>query len=140
MRAEISDDRFKGQRTATHGEVALAHLLRQPVDLTPCVAEDDGLSDGEGVVEIAKGVELPILLLDGDKELLDALERQLVALDEDPDRVRHKLGCHLENVVRERRRDDDNLRRRRQVPVDVVDLVLEALVEELVGLVEDEHL
>ena len=92
------------------------------------------------VVEIAERVKLPVLLLDGDKELLDALKRQLVALDEDPDRVRHELGRHLKHVVRERRRDDDDLRRRRQVAVDVVDLVLEALVEKLISLIEDEHL
>ena len=32
----------------------LSHLLRQPVDLSAGVAVDDGLRDGEGLVEIAQ--------------------------------------------------------------------------------------
>lgn len=42
--------------------------------------------------------------------------------------------------MRKRGREDDDLGRGGQVAVDVVDLVLETLVEELVGLIEDEHL
>ena len=34
-----------------HRQVALVHLLGQPVDLPPRVAEDDGLGDGKGLVE-----------------------------------------------------------------------------------------
>lgn len=61
-----------------HGEVSLSHLFRQPLHLSLCVAEDDRLCDGQGVVEIAKCVKLPLLLLYGDKELLDALKSQLI--------------------------------------------------------------
>ena len=61
------------------GEVGLAHLLRQPVDLSPRVAEDDRLRDGECVVKVAQRVELPLLALDSHKELLDAVQGQLVA-------------------------------------------------------------
>merc|ERR1719341_2146383 len=43
-----------------HCEVALVHLLSQPVHLPPGVAEDDGLGDGEGLIEIAQGVQLPL--------------------------------------------------------------------------------
>lgn len=121
-------------------KVCLSHLLGQPVDLSLCVAEDDGLGDGEGVVEITEGVKLPILLLYGDEELLDPLEGQLVSLYEDPDRVGHELCRHLEDVVGEGGREDDDLGRGREVAVDVVDLLLEALVEQLVRLVEDEDL
>jgi len=92
------------------------------------------------IVKITQRIELPILLLDGDEELLDSLERQLITLDKDPDRVGHELGGHLEDVVREGGRENDDLRRGREVSVDVVDLVLESLVEELIGLIEDEHL
>lgn len=55
-----------------HGEVPLGHLLGEPVDLAPGVAVDDGLRDLEGVVQVAEGVELPLLLLDGDVELRKA--------------------------------------------------------------------
>ena len=125
---------------AADGEVGLAHLLGQPVDLAAGVAEDDGLGDGEGVVEVAQGVELPVLLLDGDKVLLEALEGQLVALDEDAHGVGHELGGHVEHVVGQGGADDDDLGGGRQVAVHVVDLLAEALVQQLVGLVQHQHL
>lgn len=61
-----------------HGEVGLPHLLRQPVHLPLGVAEDDGLRDGQRVVQVAQGVKLPLLSLHGHEELLDALQGQLV--------------------------------------------------------------
>ena len=61
-----------------HGEVRLAHLLRQPVHLAPRVAEDDRLRDRQRVVQVAQRVELPLLALHRHEELLDALQRQLV--------------------------------------------------------------
>ena len=42
------------------------------------VAEDDSLCDGEGVVEVTERVKLPLLLLHRHKELLDALQSQLI--------------------------------------------------------------
>ena len=56
-----------------HREVGVAHLLVEPLDLLLAVAEDDGLSNRERVVEVAERIELPLLLLDGDEELLDSL-------------------------------------------------------------------
>lgn len=107
--------------------------------LSPCVAKDDGLSDRKSVVQVAKGVEFPVFLFYGDEELLDALKRQFVTLDENADGVSHELGCHLEHIVREGSAEKDNLGCGGEVPVNVVDLVLEALVEKLVSLVQDEH-
>lgn len=123
-----------------YGKVRLPHLLRQPVDLPARVAEDDGLRDGQRVVQITQRVELPLLLLDGDEVLLEALERELVTLDDDAHGICHELCCHLEHVMGERGRHDDDLRAGGEVPVHVVDLFAEAAVEELVSLVEDEHL
>ena len=48
------------------GELPGGELLSEPVDLSLGVAEDDGLGDGDGLVEIGEGIELPVLLLDGD--------------------------------------------------------------------------
>ena len=48
------------------GELALVELLCEPVDLAAGRAEDDGLGDGDRLVEIAEGVKFPILLVDGD--------------------------------------------------------------------------
>lgn len=63
-----------------NGKVCLAHLLRQPVDLALRVAKDNGLRDGQRVVQVAQRVKLPLLALDRHEELLDALERQLVTV------------------------------------------------------------
>ena len=55
-----------------HREVCLSHLLRQPFNLPLGIAEDDCLRNGQSVVEITQGVKLPLFLLYGHKELLDA--------------------------------------------------------------------
>ena len=123
-----------------NGEVGFTHLVGKPVDLAAGVTEDDGLCDGKGVVEIAKGVELPFFLLDGDEVLLEALKSQLVTLDEDTDGVGHELGSHVEHIIREGGRDDNDLSGRREVTVDVVDLLAETTVEQLVGFIQNEHL
>ena len=46
--------------------------------------------------------------------------------DEDTDGVGHELARHLENLVRERGRNEHDLSRGRQVAVDIVDLLLES--------------
>lgn len=51
------------------GEIALSHLVREPVDLSAGVAVDDGLGDGQSLVQIAQSLELPVLALNGDVEL-----------------------------------------------------------------------
>mmetsp|Transcript_98879 Transcript_98879/g.265543 ORF Transcript_98879/g.265543 Transcript_98879/m.265543 type:complete len:232 (-) Transcript_98879:38-733(-) len=48
--------------------------------------------------------------------------------------------CHLEDLVGHRRGDEDHLGGRREVTVDVVDLLLEAAVQHLIGLIKDQHL
>lgn len=53
------------------------------------VAKDDGLRDGQRVVQVAQGVELPLLSLYGDEELLDPLQSQLITGE-----TRHQLGKH----------------------------------------------
>merc|ERR1711939_535801 len=45
------------------GEVTSSQLVGEPVDLSASVAEDDSLGDGDGLVQIGKGIELPLLLL-----------------------------------------------------------------------------
>ena len=123
-----------------NGEVGFAHLVGQPVDLPAGVAENNGLRNRKGVVEIAKGIELPILLLHSDEVLLQALEGQLVTLDQDTDGVGHELGGHVEHIVRESGGDDNDLSGRRKVAVHIVNLLAETLVKKLVGLIENQHL
>ena len=122
------------------GEVAGAHLIREPVNLAAGVGEDDRLGDGERLVEIAQGVELPLLLVHVDVELLDTLEGQLVALHENAHRLRHELSGNLQRLGGHRRGEDANLDLGGEQLEDVVDLVLETAAEHLVRLVEGEDL
>lgn len=125
---------------AADGEVGVAHFVCEPLDLAARVAEDDGLGDGEGVVEVAECVELPFFFFDRDEVLLEAFERELVALDQDAHGIGHEFGGHVEDVVGEGGRHHDHLCGGREVAVHVVDLLAEAAVQQLVGFVEDEHL
>jgi len=82
-----------------HGEVTGCELIGEPVNLTACVAEDDGLCDSDGFVEVGESVELPLLLLHGDVELLDTLEGEFVLLDENAHGVAHELGRDLQDIL-----------------------------------------
>ena len=105
------------------------HLLGKPVDLSAGVAEDDSLGDGDGLVEIAEGVELPLLLLDGDVELLDTLAGQLVPLDENTDGVPHEFLRDLQNIGGHGGREEDDLGALGEQLEDVVDLLGETTLE-----------
>jgi hypothetical protein len=85
------------------------HLLCQPVDLSPCVTENDSLGNRHRLVQVAQCVQLPILLLYSDVELLDTFKRQLISLDEDTHGVPHKLFGNLEHIRRHGSREEDDL-------------------------------
>ena len=99
-----------------HSEVSSVHLLSQPFDLPAGVAENDGLGDCQGLVQIAEGVQFPLFTLNLkhksqqfeldipglmlncmlaltylDVELADTLQSQLLFLDQDADRFTHEL-------------------------------------------------
>ena len=79
------------------------------------VAEGDGLRGGQHVVEVPQGFQLPLLALHRHKELLDGLQRQLVAFGEDADEDGHELAAHLDDHVGQGGRDEADLGGRRQV-------------------------
>ena len=122
------------------GEVTGSELVGEPVNLSAGVAEDNGLSDGDGLVQVGEGVELPVLLLNGNVELLDTFEGKLVLLDEDTDGVAHELGGDLKDVLGHGSGQENDLGGLGQKLEDVVDLLGETAGQHLVGLVEDEHL
>lgn len=121
-------------------EVAGVELLGEPIHLSSGVAEDDGLSDGDSLVEIGEGIELPLLLLDSDVELLDTLERQFVALDEDTDGVPHEFLGDLQHVGGHGSREENDLSLLGKELEDFVDLLPESAGQHLVCLVKTEHL
>lgn len=148
------------------GEVTGGQLVSQPIDLSAGVAEDDGLGDGDGLVEIGQGVELPLLLLNSNVELLDTFQGKFVLLDKDTNGVTHESGGDLKDVLGHGGGEQDNLGGLGKKLEDVVDLVGETTLLEredvseagprhkmeefwcmefpyrkhLIGLVEDEHL
>jgi hypothetical protein len=122
------------------GEVASSELVGEPVHLSTCVAEDDGLGDGDRLVQVREGVELPLLLLHSDVELLNTFKGEFVLLHKNADWVAHELGGDLEDVLRHGSREQDDLSRLWQKLEDVVDLLGETAGQHLVGLIEDEHL
>jgi hypothetical protein len=122
------------------GEVTGSELVGEPVDLPAGVAEDDGLGDGDGLVQVGEGVELPVLLLNGNVELLNTFKGKLVLLDQDADGVAHELGGDLEDVLGHGGGQKDDLGALGQKLEDVVDLLGETARQHLVSLVEDEHL
>lgn len=58
---------------AADSEVVFDHFLGEPFNLAFGVAEYYSLSDGETVVQVAESVELPLFLIDSNKELFDTL-------------------------------------------------------------------
>jgi hypothetical protein len=121
-------------------EVTGSELVGEPVDLPAGVAEDDGLGDGDRLVQVGEGVELPVLLLNGNVELLNTFKGKLVLLDQDTDGVAHELGGDLEDVLGHGGGQENDLGALGQKLEDVVDLLGETARQHLVSLVEDEHL
>lgn len=107
------------------GEITGSQLVGEPVDLSAGVAEDDSLGDGNGLVEIREGVKLPLLLLNGNVELLDTLEGKLVLLDENADGLAHELGGNLKDVLGHGGGEKDDLGALGKELEDVVDLLSE---------------
>lgn len=112
-------------------EVTGSELVGEPVDLSAGVAEDDGLGNGDGLVQIGQGVELPLLLLNSNVELLDTLQGKLVLLDENADGVTHELGGNLQDVLGHGGGQEDNLGALGQELEDVVDLLGETTLKGL---------
>lgn len=123
-----------------NGEVASSELVSEPVDLSASVAEDDSLGNGDSLVQVGKGVELPLLLLNSNVELLDTFKRKLGLLDQDTDGVAHELGGNLEHILRHGGGEENNLGRLGKKLEDVVDLLGETTGQHLVSLVQNEHL
>ncbi len=144
-RAELLHDHITLSllHVAVHGrdsEVASGEFVGEPVDLSSGVAEDDGLSDGDGFVEIRECIQLPFFLLDSDVELLDTFEGQFSLLDQDTDRVAHEFRGDFEDVLWHGGGKKDHLGGLWEKLEDVVNLLGETARQHLISLVQDEHL
>jgi len=135
----VSQSTYRIREQSVSNDVLLKQFQKPPY-LSSGVAENDGLSDGDGLVQVGESVELPFLLLNGDVELLDTFKSQLVTLDENTDGVAHEFGGDLEDIGRHGGGEEDNLGRRGEELEDVVDLILESTREHLIGFIETEDL
>ena len=82
------------------GEVSGMHLLGEPIHLPSGVDEDDCLGNGQGFIQVAQCVQLPLLSFHIDVELTDTLQRQLFLLDKNSNWVPHELLGHLKHIRR----------------------------------------
>jgi hypothetical protein len=139
-----------------HSEVTGSELVSEPVNLSAGVAEDNSLGDGDSLVQVGESIQLPVLLLDGDVELLDTFKGQLGLLDQDTDRVAHELGGDLKNVLGHGGGQENDLGRLWEELEDIIDLLGETTLrlsvkehnkpsrathrKHLIGLVKNEHL
>jgi len=121
-------------------EVAGGKLVGKPVNLPTGVAEDDGLGDSDGLVQVGEGVKLPVLLLNSNVELLDTFKGEFILLDKDTNGVAHELGGDLKHVLGHGSREQDDLSGLGEQLEDVVDLLSETARQHLISFVEDEHL
>uniref|UniRef100_A0A5F9CHS6 Uncharacterized protein n=1 Tax=Oryctolagus cuniculus TaxID=9986 RepID=A0A5F9CHS6_RABIT len=106
------------------------------------VAEDHGLSDGDGPIQVAQGLELLISVVAQDVVLLDGIQSLLLALQFDNVRVwDHFLGKLPHRVFKGRREKEHLARLPRFLPLDADALILVALSGyHHVSLVQNKHL
>jgi hypothetical protein len=121
------------------GEVCLAHLVCQPVHLTTSVAEDDSLRNCQSIIQVTESVKFPFFFLHSDEILFESFKGQLVTLDEDSNRICHEFRGHVQHIIGQRSRNDDDLGCRREVAINIVDLFAKAPVEQLVGFIKHKH-
>lgn len=85
----LSHDRYPHQHMTMFATLFLFPL---GTCLPAGVGENDRLGDGQGLIEVTQGVQLPVLLLHVHVELLDTLQGKLVTLDENTDlRINRKM-------------------------------------------------
>ena len=118
---------------------SLLELKGQAVRAVLGAREDQRLVDPAGLDEVAQELALP-LAIDRMDDLRHELGRGVARRDLDERRVVEEAVGEAADLVREGRREQQVLARRRQDREDLADVADEAHVEHPVGLVEDEDL
>merc|ERR1712190_220564 len=83
-------------------------------------------------------VELPLLLFNGNIELANTFQGQLVLLHKNPHRITHELRCEVKDFGCHRGGEQANLNVGWQGLEDIVDLVLKTAGQHLIRLIKDE--
>lgn len=90
----------------------------------------------DGLVQITKSIELPLLLLNSDIELSNTFQSQFLLLDQNPDGVSHEFLGDLQDIVGHRGGEQDDLGLSGEELEDVVHVFSETFGQHLVGFVE----
>lgn len=98
-----------GTYSGRDGVISGSHFVGEVVDLSAGVAENNSLSDVQGVVQVTEGIQFPLLTVHGDVELFDTFKGKLISLDEDANgRVHETLG-DLKSLLGHGGREKTNL-------------------------------
>jgi hypothetical protein len=122
------------------GKLLGSKTLGNHVDLSLGVAENNGLGDRDGLIQVAEDLELVLFLINVNVELLNTFKGKLILLDKNADRVAHELGGDLKDVLGHGSRQENNLDLGGEVLENVVNLGLETTGQHLIGLIENKHL
>jgi hypothetical protein len=117
---------------SVHGgnsEITGGELVGEPVDLSAGVAENDGLGDGDSLIQIREGVQLPILFFNSNVELLNTFEGKFGLLDQDTNGIAHEFGGNLKDILWHGGRKEDDLGGLRKELENVVDLLSETTLK-----------
>ena len=125
---------------AGNHELVLGQLVSKLLDPLLTVGEYHALGNDHVLVELDEGSELLAVLLEGDVELLDTIESQLLVLHQDLDWVLHELVSHLHDLRRHGGRKQADLDVMGKVFEDLSDLVHETTAQHLVSLVQHHNL
>lgn len=122
------------------GHVLLNELVTEFFDSLLSIAVDNTLSDFNIIVQFDKCIEFPFFSVQGNVELLDTIESEIIVLNENSSRVSHELLGDLKNFGSHSSREKCNLNIMGELLEDLVNLILETTSEHLIGLIEDEEL
>mmetsp|Transcript_24829 Transcript_24829/g.38636 ORF Transcript_24829/g.38636 Transcript_24829/m.38636 type:complete len:418 (-) Transcript_24829:75-1328(-) len=122
-----------------NGEVVVVHGLLELKDSLLSVTVDESLVDVEVGVEIEENLHLPLFLLDGDVVLADTIKGEVLTLHEDLLGVSHEVLGKGQDVVGHGSGEQADLNVPGEELEDLLDLLLEASGEHLIGLVHDEQ-
>jgi hypothetical protein len=127
-------------RNAGHHELVLGQLVGQLLHALLAVGEHHALRNHHVLVQLDQRTELLTVLLQGNVELLDTVEGELLVLHQDLHGVLHELLSHLDDLGRHGGREEADLDVGGERLEDLSDLVDKAAAEHLIGLVEDDDL
>lgn len=108
-----------------NGEVLFLQLGGQFLNLLLLVAIDDTLLDINVVVELDEGIELPVILLNGNVELFNTIKSEFFILDQNGGGISHEILGEVQDLGGHGSGEEGDLDITGDETKDLLDLVLE---------------